>query len=215
MGNVTRRERICGTCGVPHRGDRASCNRCVHAARKARGGYPTVACVGCGKSMYKSRTTAVEPLCGECRRSRRDKWKREGRPCATCGRVTRRWQHAKCIACEVAHREAVCDVHRCERPALAKGLCSSHYAYQWRTAEGQSLNGRGTWIEPKRRLQIYERDNWTCAICDEPIDREAPVNEGRAPSLDHIVPRSLGGGHESSNLRTAHRDCNAGRGARV
>ena len=215
MANFTRRERVCDVCGATHRNDRASCGPCVHAARKARGGYATAPCVGCGEGMYKSRTTSADPLCKTCRTSRRDAWKREGRPCASCGRVTGRWQKANCTTCEVARRGTPCDVHKCERLALAKGLCSSHYAYQWRTVEGRSLNGRGTWIEPQRRLRIYERDNWTCAICDEPIDREASVNSGRAPSLDHIVPRSRGGGHESSNLRAAHRDCNAGRGARV
>jgi 5-methylcytosine-specific restriction endonuclease McrA len=35
-----------------------------------------------------------------------------------------------------------------------------------------------------------------------------------ADSLDHVIPRSLGGTDELGNLRPAHRACNARRGNR-
>lgn len=73
---------------------------------------------------------------------------------------------------------------------------------------------RGQWlIERTLRLALYERDRWTCQLCDEPVDRTLPRNDDWAASLDHIKPRSAGGGHEPSNLRLAHRWCNAVRGA--
>jgi 5-methylcytosine-specific restriction endonuclease McrA len=69
------------------------------------------------------------------------------------------------------------------------------------------------WIDPKVRQSLYVRDGWCCAICDLPVDREAHWNDDLAPSLDHIKPRSLGGTHDSENLRTAHRICNSIKGA--
>lgn len=74
--------------------------------------------------------------------------------------------------------------------------------------------GGSDWIAPKIRHQLYERDNWTCQLCQEPIDREAHWNDNYAPSLDHIVPQShmLIPDHTPSNLRTAHRVCNSRRG---
>lgn len=74
--------------------------------------------------------------------------------------------------------------------------------------------GSSGWIEPKLRHQIYERDNWTCQLCNEPIDRDAHRNTNYAPSLDHIVPQShtLIPDHSPTNLRTVHRLCNSRRG---
>ena len=66
------------------------------------------------------------------------------------------------------------------------------------------------WIRPAIRAAIYERDAYTCKLCSEPVDMKADPQRGDwAPTLDHIVPRSKGGTHETSNLRTAHRWCNS------
>lgn len=68
------------------------------------------------------------------------------------------------------------------------------------------------WISKARRTSLYERDNYTCWLCDEPCDMEAdPQRDPKAPTLDHLTPRSKGGSHESSNLRTACRSCNSRR----
>ena len=67
-------------------------------------------------------------------------------------------------------------------------------------------------ITKARRFAIYERDHWTCQICSEPVDPTLHYLDDWAASLDHITPRSLGGSHEESNLRLAHRWCNSVRG---
>lgn len=205
----------CLGCGGARGKGQTRCGPCAHARRKARGGYKGPLCAGCGSTVAGASAPDGEAMCRKCRDLRRAAWQAEGRTCTSCGHVTGRWQKAICLACEVSKAGVACDVYKCGRPVLAKGICSSHYAAQWRASAGLSMNGRGTWIEPKRRMAIYVRDAWLCGICGDPVDREAGVNEDRAPSLDHIVPRSVGGGHESENLRTAHRACNAGRGARV
>lgn len=65
------------------------------------------------------------------------------------------------------------------------------------------------WIDPKRRYAIYDRDEWTCGLCGGEVDREWTRKSPTAATLDHIVPRSLGGTHDDDNLTTAHAYCNA------
>lgn len=77
-----------------------------------------------------------------------------------------------------------------------------------------SRRGREFVITPRARLALYERDGWICQLCNGPIDRDAHYLDDWAPSLDHIIPQShtLIPDHSASNLRTAHRWCNAVRG---
>ena len=60
--------------------------------------------------------------------------------------------------------------------------------------------------------RLVTRDGWTCWLCGEPIDPDAPEGSERAASIDHIVPLSLGGNQRLRNLRLAHRSCNSLRG---
>lgn len=62
------------------------------------------------------------------------------------------------------------------------------------------------------RMAIFDRDGWACTICQEPVNWTADPNSDWYPTLDHIIPRSLGGPDDVSNLRTAHRWCNSVRG---
>lgn len=59
------------------------------------------------------------------------------------------------------------------------------------------------------RKAVYARDGMVCQICFEPTDPTASPISDWYPSLDHIIPRSKGGGHTVDNLRVAHRWCNS------
>ena len=94
------------------------------------------------------------------------------------------------------------DCHRRRRP-------------RWADGETSVVPGRARLIR-----ELRERDGDVCQLCD---GVEGPVKFGKHPSrnvrdplvvsIDHIVPRSRGGGHELPNLRIAHFVCNARRGA--
>lgn len=86
------------------------------------------------------------------------------------------------------------------------------YVRRYREKHGHRPPNSGSWIDPKLRFELYGRDGWACLLCGDPIDQDAHWNGNLAPSLDHIVPRSLGGSHDPENLRTAHRACNSARG---
>ena len=52
-----------------------------------------------------------------------------------------------------------------------------------------------------------------CWICHLPIDYHAPPRTRWSFSLDHVVPRSLGGDPLAEwNARSAHYSCNSARG---
>ena len=59
-----------------------------------------------------------------------------------------------------------------------------------------------------------EGDCWIgrCIICNGPIRFERATGEGA--TIEHIIPRSLGGGNEPLNLGIAHLRCNAEKGRR-
>lgn len=56
-----------------------------------------------------------------------------------------------------------------------------------------------------KRLHLYEKDK-TCFVCGE------EVRTFEEASLEHIIPRSLGGNHSLKNLSISHISCNRIRG---
>jgi 5-methylcytosine-specific restriction endonuclease McrA len=92
------------------------------------------------------------------------------------------------------------------------------YAERYKEKHGRSAWTRypkadsGTWISADRRRAIYARDEGICGICGDAVEMLLGTNEDMAPSLDHIIPRSLGGTNDDDNLRLAHRLCNSRRG---
>ena len=124
-----------------------------------------------------------------------------------------------------------CSEADCDLGVRAKGLCNLHWRRRAR-AEGREANS--PWDErrksnyQKRRalkmqlpaddirpLDVYERDEWVCNICTDPVDRDLSWPDPMSPSLDHVLPLSLGGHHTLENVALAHLSCNVRKGNRV
>lgn len=75
----------------------------------------------------------------------------------------------------------------------------------WRMRPVRSFVPGGRWIEPTRRLSLYQRDGWKCQVCGS-LDRL---------SLDHKLPRTRGGTDDDANLWTLCRSCNSKKGTRT
>lgn len=71
--------------------------------------------------------------------------------------------------------------------------------------------GRGRTAYQKRLL-LFRRQGGLCAICCKPMGLHQHHGQDAA-TLDHIIPRSKGGGNLLTNLRVAHRRCNEERRA--
>jgi hypothetical protein len=63
------------------------------------------------------------------------------------------------------------------------------------------------------RLAVFERDGWKCQLCGKQVARGEVVPHPLAPTLDHILPVSVGGSHVLANVQTAHFICNSRKGA--
>lgn len=65
--------------------------------------------------------------------------------------------------------------------------------------------------------EIGARDGWRCWICDEPVDPNTSVNDGRGPSVDsYFTSGKAGKGSKNKSQggeRLAHRACNTKKGA--
>lgn len=96
---------------------------------------------------------------------------------------------------------------RCEVCREAKNSTQRRFGRRRLAETGEWPRGR--WIKTADRLAIYERDSWTCQICDLPTMTEWVNGNHASPTLDHIIPQSHGGSHSPENLRTAHALCNA------
>lgn len=75
----------------------------------------------------------------------------------------------------------------------------------------------GKWIRKSKRARIHARDRWHCVWCEQsvyPHGMFAGSASARLAHLDHVQPRSLGGGNHHGNLVTACKACNDSRGAR-
>jgi HNH endonuclease len=62
----------------------------------------------------------------------------------------------------------------------------------------------GVTVSSRVRFEVFRRDDYTCRYCraaDQPL------------TVDHVLPTVLGGTDDPSNLVTACRDCNAGKGS--
>lgn len=55
---------------------------------------------------------------------------------------------------------------------------------------------------------VFERDNWTCKICDQPINKNIKYPDPFSASIDHRIPLSKGGPHSYNNCQASHLTCN-------
>lgn len=203
MADYTPAPGTCALCGDKFSGVPVSGEYCSeHCGGAARYGFAgPVRCRGCGKRMHASRTTRRDGLnrCRECSRHGVGGYKR-GCRCEVC------------IGAKREHMRAFNDKVRAEHGTSYKNFRAKRE--RERTGIRPDSAGGSLWIGTRDRMALYERDNWTCHLCGEPVDPRADFNANDYPSLDHVTPRSLGGSDEPDNLRTAHRGCNARRGVR-
>jgi 5-methylcytosine-specific restriction endonuclease McrA len=78
---------------------------------------------------------------------------------------------------------------------------------RWNKRSGRSSK----WIRRNTRLRIYARDLNTCVYCGS---RGLELPEGTDVfrlTLDHVVPRTLGGSNRPDNLVTCCLSCNSSR----
>lgn len=111
-------------------------------------------------------------------------------PCADCGQpIPCTTRSTRCTSCHAQRSEA------------ARNL-----AHARRRAGDPTMHG-----DPITRSALGERDNWTCHVCNLPVDQD-PERFGQprplAATIDHLIELAAGGTHTWDNVALAHRACN-------
>jgi len=68
------------------------------------------------------------------------------------------------------------------------------------------------WIRSEKRHAIYASDDYRCVYCGRLLDDDH-IERELERTLDHLLPRSLGGSHGAHNLVTCCGHCNSARAA--
>lgn len=185
----------CLQCGAPIPPNGRSHTRTFCSRRCRDLKVKRVPCGACGELVWLGSGSAEKPTCRPCRSAKFQHgtvggYKRIGCRCDLC-------REAQALAQREFKAKRKADGRPYRRP---KGSGYRRYS-----------------LSEEQRRAIFERDSWVCQICLEPLDREAHWNAPSAPTLDHIEPQSLAliPDHSASNLRAAHRRCNASRGNRL
>lgn len=123
---------------------------------------------------------------------------------------------ATCTVCSApvhrppsSSRRPVCSA-ACRRVLAFGPQSSGASGYTWASDAVKRAERAGALVvEHFDRLEIFERDGWTCYLCVRQTDPEASVFDPASPTVDHVVPLSKGGEHSRSNARTACLGCNS------
>lgn len=103
----------------------------------------------------------------------------------------------------------------CGTPFVVRGLgpdrtCSPECSTaRQKQARRQANRARRRVISDAERERIYRRDRWRCQICGKPVAWTKSPPHHKAPTIDHVIPRSQGGSHDPANLQLAHWICNS------
>lgn len=68
---------------------------------------------------------------------------------------------------------------------------------------------------PTTVAALLVRDGDSCAICSKPVDMSLAYPDQMSPSVDHVIPLSVGGPNTPENCALAHLGCNIKKRARA
>lgn len=99
--------------------------------------------------------------------------------------------------------------------------CSLQYRRRFRNRRFRAMKETGNYDFSISLEKLILRDNGICHLCGEKIDLQDYYIKNnskcaglRYPSIDHIKPISKGGEHTWENVKLAHMQCNAKKGAK-
>lgn len=169
-------------------------------------------CVKCGVDMTTKYTTCSDCLCaGQARiKAMKEKRKLSGL-CIYCGNQRGEdGTSTRCRPCAIAQNayikkrvdekraNGICI--RCDQPVLSWSQCRKHLLMELARSYGRSgVN----WTDLER---LWDKQNGKCAI----TGRQLVLGSGA--SIDHIVPRCLGGAHETHNMQWTTAQINRAKG---
>lgn len=220
------------------------CERKPHSRGVCERHYRRLMKYGDARISPRPRRTATECSvvgCGQARRKREwcelhySRWQRRGsvaddaqawvwenrESCAYCGasKSANRGRSKYCSqSCAVMFSR-----NRGERPrAVECGVCGASISLDVRHPSGRLKYTSARTCRKCRAPHLTQhiptlaaRDGHACGICGEDVDLRLQYPDSDSASVDHIIPRSLGGPDELANYRLSHLRCNIRRGNRM
>ena len=197
------RARYCARCSVDACAESKRRAAAAQRAKRTAGRGPR-RCSDCSAEIDRHRNKC-DACSGFFRKAQSVRRRSVERPCLICGTSLVGDTRLVCAgACAAERRRALNRSYRAEgRPSVRRGRLK----YKARK-RGQ----RPPVHEPYALLEVAERDGWRCGLCRRKVDPAA--SGAMRPSIDHIVPLSLGGTDELANVQLAHLRCNVSKGNR-
>jgi hypothetical protein len=142
--------------------------------------------------------------------------------CAQCGGPIKRGHRFCSENCRTRHHRGTPEIRSCVMCAAefktnrGRLVCSSQCATERaRSMDHERRVKLEAGAERFSRIEIFERDRWTCRLCSKETRRDVHPRHDLAPSLDHIIPIARGGAHTRSNTQCVHLRCNFIKQARI
>lgn len=212
-------DRTCLTCDADISGSHASRRYCSQSCKSvaAYAARPRVPCSVCGGPTGYVRGMVEAVRCHPCVRDSAPhgvaRYRKHGCRCDVC----REGQRVAMAAYDARRRERDPGYRTAEGGRDRSGEYAK-YGYTEAQRRRDQLR-RARKVEAPAEVfdsaEVYERDGWSCGICDEPVDPTLAYPDPMSASLDHVTPLSLGGSHTRDNSRCAHLRCNIRRGNRA
>lgn len=203
-----------------------------YAGEYKRGSHVLLRCKVCGEVVRYSYTAIFQKhlQCKECKRMEQEQRqqqaeKQKAEKAALREQARADAEKQKAMQHEARRREIVCPV--CGETFItykAKQITCSPECGRKR-ANIRHTRRNDTRISKDKRIDkisldvLFRRDSGVCHICGKQCDWNDYTETGTAfiagnlyPSVDHIVPVSLGGADAWGNVMLAHRICNSVRG---
>jgi HNH endonuclease len=117
-----------------------------------------------------------------------------------CGAVLPTLRRQRCDSCLAASRQAR---KRRERQSTTGRQRKQRENKQRKAAK------LGVIHEPYTLAEIAERDHYRCGLCHKLVAMAKAIPHAKAPTIDHIVPLSVGGDDTKANVQLAHFLCNS------
>ena len=184
-------------------------------------------CSRCGKPVYRGPTSRPEIICHECRRElpapRLSTPAYQPKPCEQCremftpqprtkGKPPQRFCSASCRSTWVNF-----NVTHASKPKLTpEQKLDLKKTRALTKARKRRLRLNAVPWDGTTEATILDRDKWKCRmpIClfgSRRIYKTRTYPDPRSPSVDHILPLSVGGDDTQWNKRAAHLGCNMAR----
>lgn len=225
-------ERTCVECGetfTPTHGRQTICSKACRNRRGRRQYDPEKRREAKAREHQRHRERYPEQYTTEVLRDLRRRSDAKRRPAVLAARKVERARQARLRAARQRLRRAKAGTRsrrtwlagRCTRcgasfvsrySAIAAGYCSK-VCQRSDLRDRRRARQAGVKLTPGRRHAVFERDDWTCQICGDPVNRDAQVPDLDAPTVDHTIPLVAGGEHGPDNWQTAHFYCNSVKGA--